>query len=312
MADMSAPLPIAAEHEQKRRERAIAAKYRGDFSWRVVFECLWGVGGWLAMTVLALKGAVPYGLACLVNGWLAYALYMPLHEATHGNVSGRHGHLRWVDDCVGWLSSIPLMFSYRGHQYSHMKHHAYTSDPLRDTDFFIGGPLAELPGKYLIFAGLQLVLPVLELLPRGQRLLPAPMRRVFESGYEIRFFRRQQRISLLLLVGLSLAGFFWEALLLWYLPSRIGLFMMFLVFAWLPHHPHRERGRYRDTRITLFPGSTLLIRGHDHHLLHHMFPRVPHYRLPELFREIRPILEQQGARIEGPLAGPGAPKIRMR
>ncbi len=87
-----------------------------------------------------------------------------------------------------------------------MKHHAYTNDPLRDTDLFIGGPLAELPGKYLSFAGLQLVLPVLELLPRGQRLLPAPMCRVFESGYEIRFYRRQQRISLLLLVGLSLAA----------------------------------------------------------------------------------------------------------
>ena len=82
--------------------------------------------------------------------------------------------------------------------------------------------------------------------------------------------------------------------------------------AWLPHHPHGEHGRYRDTRITLFPGSTLLIWGQDHHLLHHPFPRVPHYRLPSLFREIRPILEEHGARIEGPLAGPGAPQILMR
>ncbi len=74
MADMSARLPVDGEREQKWRERRIAAKYRNDFSWRIVFECLWGVGGWLAMTVLALKGAVPYGVACLVNGWLAYAL----------------------------------------------------------------------------------------------------------------------------------------------------------------------------------------------------------------------------------------------
>jgi fatty acid desaturase len=43
-----------------------------------------------------------------------------------------------------------------------------------------------------------------------------------------------------------------------------------------------------------------------------MFPRVPHYNLPPLFDEIRPHLEANGARIEGPLAGPGAPKIRMR
>lgn len=142
------------------------------------------------------------------------------------------------------------------------------------------------------------------------------MRRVFAqdeaSSYEIRLGRRVQTFALLALVGLGLAGFFWEALLLWYLPARIGLFVVFFVFAWLPHYPHDERGRYRDTRITLFPGSTLLIRGQDHHLLHHLFPRVPHYRLPRLFRKIRPILEGQGARIEGPLAGPGAPKIGMR
>jgi beta-carotene hydroxylase len=87
---------------------------------------------------------------------------------------------------------------------------------------------------------------------------------------------------------------------------------MMILFAWLPHHPHTETGRYRDTRITLFPGSTLLIRGQDHHLLHHMFPRVPHYRLPALFREMRPILEAQGARIEGSRAGPDAPPLLLR
>ena len=74
------------------------------------------------------------------------------------------------------------------------------------------------------------------------------------------------------------------------------------VFAWLPHHPHDETGRYRDTRIFTFPGSNLLIRGHDYHLLHHMFPRVPHYRLRKLWKEIGPHLAEQGARIEGSAA----------
>jgi len=86
---------------------------------------------------------------------------------------------------------------------------------------------------------------------------------------------------------LGAAGFFWEALLLWYLPSRIGLFVMMAVCAWLPHHPHRELGRYRTTRVTLFPLSTLLYRGHDHHVLHHRFPRTtdadkrPHMNLAQ-------------------------------
>ena len=41
---------------QKRRERRIAAKYRHDFAWRLLAEAIWGIGGWLAMIVLAMQG----------------------------------------------------------------------------------------------------------------------------------------------------------------------------------------------------------------------------------------------------------------
>ena len=170
--------------------------------------------------------------------------------------------------------------------------------------------------KFLLLSLLQIAVPVLSIFPGGSRLIPAVVRQSLQSGvespYEIRLERRLMLLHLGIFVALSVAGFFWEALLLWYLPSRIGVLLVIFLFAWLPHHPHDERGRYRDTRITLFPGGTLLIRGQNHHLLHHMFPRVPHYRLPALFREMRPILEAHGARIEGPLAGRGAPKILMR
>ena len=50
--------------------------------------------------------------------------------------------------------------------------------------------------------------------------------------------------------------------------------------------PADRVGRYVDTRVAVFPGSRLLIRGHDHHAVHHLFPRVPHYDLPALWREI--------------------------
>ena len=312
----AAASPGDEAREQKRRERRIVARYRYDFAWRLVAEAIWGIGGWLAMIVLAMKGVVPYWAACLVNGWIAYLMYMPLHEATHGNLSGRHGRFRWVDDAVGWISAIPLWFSYRAHQSSHMKHHAYTNDPACDPDHFFGGPLRAIVPKFLLLSLLQIAVPVLSMLPGGLRLVPAVVHQSLQSGvespYEIRLQRRLMLLHLGIFVALSVAGLFWEALLLWYLPSRIGLLLVIFLFAWLPHHPHDERGRYRDTRITLFPGGTLLIRGQNHHLLHPMFPRVPHYRLPALFREMRPILEAHGARIEGPLAGRGAPKILMR
>ncbi len=302
---------------QKRREIRIAAPYRNHFAWRVVAETVWGFGLWATMIGLAMQGIVPYAVACLVNGWLAYLMYMTLHEATHGNVSGGRAQLRWVDDLVGSISSIPLWFSYRSHRISHMQHHAHTNDPALDPDHFVGGPFSALIPKYLTLSLLEIALPVLSLVPGGTRLLPRSLQRLADedvprSPLEIAYQRRFILGCLAVFAALSLAGYFKEAFLLWFLPAKIGVFIVLVVFAWLPHLPHAERGRYRDTRITLFPGGTLLLRGQNHHLLHHMFPRVPHHGLPALFAELRPILEAQGARIEGPLAGPDAPKIALR
>ena len=61
--------------------------------------------------------------------------------------------------------------------------------------------------------------------------------------------------------------------------------------------------------MATFFGSTLLIRGHDHHLLHHLYPRVAHYRLPALWSDIGPLLIERGARVEGSASPDGQPVI---
>jgi len=316
--------PLSVHHdtealrEQKRHEIRISRKYRDDVAFRLFFEMVWGIGAWLGVIALALGGWLPYWVACLLNGWIAYLLYMPLHEATHGNISGAHAKWAWLDDLAGHVSSIPLWFGFSSHRISHMRHHAYANDPERDPDYFLAGSWRDLFVKNGILAVLQTIVPVMTLYPRSLNWLPLMLRqiayvsRMQRPADEVTYEERFIRCCAAVFVALSLSGFFVEALVLWWLPSRIGMGLMTFLFAWLPHHPHEERSRYRDTRITLFPGSRLLIRGQDRHLLHHMFPRVPHYRLPALFQALRSDLEAHGARIEGPLAGPGAPKIRMQ
>lgn len=312
----TAVLEITSDpREQKKLEQKIAAKYRGDFSFRLVFATAAQLAAWVGVIALAMNGVLPYPVACLANGWIAYLMYMSLHAATHGNVSGRHSNLRWANDLVGSVSAIPLWFSYRSHRISHMKHHAYTNNPERDPDYFVAGSFWKLFPKMGLIIVLRTVIPILTLFPNGMDLLPASLRRNEPAGVDplqARYTQRFERLCLAVFLGLSLAGFFAEAFWLWFVPSRIGFFLIAAIFAWLPHHPHNERGRYRDTRVTLFPGGTFLLRGQDHHILHHMFPRVPHYRLPALFREMRPILEAHNVRIEGPLAGPDAPPILLR
>jgi beta-carotene hydroxylase len=253
----------------------------------------------------------------LVNGVLAYAAYMPLHEATHNNVQGNHPTWRWLNDCVGWAGSLPLMFTFRGHQMSHMRHHAFTNDPKRDPDHFISGSIQELPRKLFELSVGQFAIATLGWRKGFEGRLADLDKGRFSSNprearLEFHTTRRTFTIQLAFLVASSLAGYFPEVLFLYYLPSRIGLLGIMFTFAWFPHHPAIERGRYRDTRVTLFPGSGILFAGHDRHVVHHMLPRVPHYRIPPLFAALRPMLEERGVRIEGRLAGPGAPPVLLR
>jgi beta-carotene hydroxylase len=196
-----------------------------------------------------------------------------------------------------------------------MKHHAFTNDERRDPDFFIAGRLQDVVKKWAVLTALQLVLPLVVWIPSARDQLRARLRSPLtdsQSPYEM---TRQLRVNLIGVVALAvfaIAGYFPEALMLWWLPARLGFLLIMLLFAWLPHHPHGNTTRYGNARVTLFPLSTLFLRGQNHHVLHHMFPRVPHYSLPRLFGELRPRLEAEGTRIEGSGAGPGAPPVGLR
>jgi fatty acid desaturase len=59
----------------------------------------------------------------------------------------------------------------------------------------------------------------------------------------------------------------------------------------------------------VFRGSGLLIRGHDHHAIHHLYPRVPHYRLRKLWNELSADLVQRGVRAEGRAVNATSPVV---
>lgn len=59
------------------------------------------------------------------------------------------------------------------------------------------------------------------------------------------------------------------------MPGKLSGLVLMTTFQWLPHHPHTETDRYRNTRINMFTLSTPTLLEQDHHLMHHPFPRVP-------------------------------------
>lgn len=284
-------------------ERALAAPYWGGFQPRIVVTFAACAIAWTAVLVLGACGLVPLWLGLIVNTVLASMFYMPMHEAVHGNISGRQPRYRWIENLIGALCAIPLGFSYAAHRPSHMRHHAFTNHPERDPDRYTEGRLSALPAKWIGMVTLQTFLPVFAFIPATRRLLPAGIQRSLAADGDRRSGLVQLRYWALctaVLVVAFVAGLGWPALLLWYLPARLQALWLLFVFAWYPHHPAEGAvGRYVDTRVAVFRGSRWLIRGHDHHALHHLFPQVPHYRLHRLWQATASDLVPKGVRSQG-------------
>jgi beta-carotene hydroxylase len=286
-----------------REERAQASPYWGKVEPRIILTFLFFSAAWIAVIVLGVNGSIPLWLGLILNTVIASTFYMPMHEATHGNIWGRTTSGKWIEDLIGMLCAIPLGFSYKAHRSSHMRHHAHTNDPLKDPDFHTAGSMHTVLKSWYGQVMLATFLPVFAFVPAARKLLPAAMLVMMraETGsrkaglIQLRFWF----LTHAFLVLAILTGYGWQALMLWYLPARLQALWLLTIFAWYPHHPATKVGRYVDTRVAVFPGSRWLIRGHDHHAVHHLFPRVPHYRLRKLWADIADDMVAKGVRSEG-------------
>ncbi len=260
-----------------------------DFCWPtiVLFIALNAVAG--LATWAALSGRLPYLAAAAVNTACIYFLYTVVHEAAHANISQRMKSLAWIDLVIGTLACIPLWLFFYQHKKQHMLHHARTNfddDPdIYSRGGFLGWIFVRLP-KALIayFNPLQLYRECLAYgVPKNQIVITMVT------------FALQAALA----IAIIAAGYGFELLVLWFIPWWIGQTVMLTLFTWTPHHDHHETGRYRNTRVSLFPGADWLLLGQHLHLIHHMMPAIPYYRYQKTFDEIRPLLEQHHVRIEG-------------
>ena len=298
--------------EALRAERAVASRYWGGVETRIAIEFLVSGAVWIGVILLATTGVIPLWLGLIINTIVATTFYMPMHEAAHGNIMGRRPGSKFFEDLIGMLCSIPLGFSFKAHRASHMRHHAHTNDPVRDPDHFTDGPMSGVVGAWLGQVMILSLLPLFAFVPPARKLIPKRMQLSLAAGGSRTEGLQQLRFwvfTTLILIVAFLTGFGWPALLLWYIPSRLQALWLLFIFAWYPHHPANAVGRYVDTRVAVFPGSRLLIRGHDHHAVHHLFPRVPHYRLPALWQEIADDMVAKGVRSEGSAAAATRPIV---
>lgn len=275
-----------SETELFRLEREIAHRHIGKFPYLAVIWSFANFAIWLSLWPLVLLGYMPLWIGFIIATINLSLSYLPSHEAQHDIIAKPGGKLRWLNELVGWIGSIPLTIPYPVLKATHMQHHKHTNDPELDPDHFChaSGP-AQSIWRYIQARQ-----------PRGERSnsesyahtlvrIGRPDLILLSIAFNVGYY--------VFLIAMAWSGFALEAALLWWIPHLIAMSYIIFFLAWSPHH-EQGRGRYKDTRSWKSVLGNLGTMGMQFHTIHHLHPRIPLYRTPKAYWEMRPILEARG------------------
>ena len=249
------------------------------FAWPTLSIALFAIG----LMLLSVLGILNHGLSPLVGlilGTLAaYIGFTPIHEAVHGNVS----RYRWVNSWCGHLCALLLNGAFRPYCYLHQQHHRHTNDEPHDPDYWCArGPKWLLPLRWATqdIGYLKFYFEHWSTRPNAERF--------------------DLLASTLLYVSIAVATFvwyqplFWAMLFGWFIPARIALFLLAATFSWLPHAPHQEQAPCRATSVRSATWLFWLLLGQNFHLVHHLSPGIPFYRLRRVWEQQKSDILAQG------------------
>ncbi|MEL7547046.1 MAG: fatty acid desaturase [Pseudomonadota bacterium] len=281
--------PDTDSAELMRLERDVARRHIGKFPYFAVAWAFTNIAVWLSLWPLVFLGIIPLWLGFVIATINVTLSYLPSHEAQHDIIARPGDKLRWLNELVGHVSVIPLAAPYRVLRHTHLEHHKHTNDPELDPDYSITAK-SGLQAIWRSIAGRQ---------PRsGKRAqgYAAALARIGREDvildnviYDIVFYG--------ILFGFAWNGYAIEAALLWWLPRHIGLTYIQYYLSWAPHHPGTETGRYRNTRSFRSVLGNIGSLGMQYHVVHHLHPRIPLYRTPRAYWEMKDILEARGAEV---------------
>ncbi|MEE3326813.1 MAG: fatty acid desaturase [Myxococcota bacterium] len=285
----------ASEIARLDREAVREAKaFMGETAWPTMLFGLVIVVGYAATFWAVAEGELGLVAGFFINGLLVYGSYTVLHETVHGNVSGFGQPPQWYNELFGYLSGFIMAIPLSVHRVNHLTHHRKTNDPEADPDMVMA--IHGRPGLFSVFvASLRSIVKqyTFFLGPAWGRTTPS----------ERRLAAAEMAVSVGVRVGLALAGYPMEVLVLTVLANLLGNFIIVAFFAVAVHNPNQEHGRYRDTStILLSPswlnrGVTWLWLWQNYHSVHHLFPRIPFYRYAQVFDRIDEIMTTRGAPI---------------
>ena len=219
-----------------------------------------------------IQGYLHWLLMMAINSVAIYAIFTPLHDATHRSVSSN----RRLNDVLGSLAGFLLVpgLSTQFYRYLHLEHHRHAGDKTLDPDetFVASKGLKKLATFF------------------------APditwVSWFFKRWKDRPRSERREVVSVLIIYlavhGIGLLGPYpVEFVLAWMIPARVGFAMVVWLFASIQHP---EGVRWEDApfqttvEVKVSWIGKLFMLGQSVHCLHHLAPNVPFYRYHEAWR----------------------------
>ncbi len=259
-----------------------AKSHYGGFGYLTIVTLLFSCSSIILLQYLFATDQISLWLHFLLSAYLFYMIYTPLHEAVHGNISGKHQSLKWVNPVVGVISAIFLLFSYTEHKWDHLLHHKYTNDQKLDPDYFVK---ADNPFSVII----RCLLILLKNVPYAIRNWNHPdintKRNVIQGILE-------NLIPIAILVVITnMTTLPWYFFLISYVfPLLMGTFLLGLFFDYFVHIPHDNQERFGNTNVIRFSPKldrviTWIWLWQNYHAIHHLFPAIPFYNYKKVFNK---------------------------
>jgi len=273
-----------------KEERAIARQFHGGAMWPYVVGAWGGFALWVSLFPLTMLGIVPLWLAFIVSCFLGTAGYVTSHEAMHSNIALPNSKYRWINEWVGRVSTIPIVFPFSMARLMHLEHHYHCNDPEKDPDYIDEAPNA-LAAIYKTWWNRQ---------PGVDGSIHHYKRILAEMGTKdakdaLKATMILQLFFMATLFTMAWTGYAIEAALVWWLPRHIALSYIRFYLSWAPHHPREGKaGRYETTRIFKSRLGHFMSMCMETHLIHHLYPGIPNHRTKEAYFALKPVLQKRG------------------
>lgn len=234
--------------------------------------------GLFFFSLILVFGGISVGLFYHIHFFLLYPViilgvyvsFTTLHDATHRSLSSN----RFLNDLLGTIAGnfLFLFNSTYFYRYVHMAHHRYVGDSELDPDEL----MVQLPIKYF---------------PWGYICLFFYDFLILKWLFVKAWYRLPTKMRIVMLVTifanvvfntLILSSIYWYEYLVWFLiPSRIGLALVAYFFAHLPHPEGLQWDNYPFQSTYNITGNKILLKGllgQAFHSMHHFLPHIPWYK----------------------------------